>query len=266
MKSLLIILIAVMLSGALTMAQADTMLALGETVTGEITIDKYEALYSFEGQAGQIIRAVMRPRNPPMGGYSTGWWSHPALLLLDADKRVMAELHTHETAALIVEVPATSQYYLIATGWYGRVKENVGKFDLLLEEVPELPLGETVDCEVSSDMGKHYALRADGDFAITYRYGAGEFRPQISVNIIADDPYSCGIDSSHCTSDADYANLHEVAALSGARLTGGTLEVAANPAANELYIVEVGKEPWSYFYSDSPKSASFTLELQRLDQ
>ena len=264
MKSLLMILIAMLLPGALTMAQAETMLALGETVSGEITIDDYEALYSFEGQAGQIIRALMTPQNPDFGGYHTSWWSYPALLLLDAQKRVIAELHTHESAALIHELPADGKYYLIATGWYGRVKENVGKFDLLLEELVELPFGVAVECEVSSDAGKHYALRAEGDFAITYRYSSGDFRPQISVNVIADDPYSCGMDTSHCASDADFANLHKLASLSGAWLTSGTMAVAAKAAAG-LYIIEVGKEPWSYFYADKPTSASFTLEVNRLD-
>ncbi len=164
---------------------------------------------------------------------------------------------------LICELADTSEYHLIATSWYGRTKDNVGKFELILETVLELVDGEVLDYEASSTIGKHYFVRTDRDFSIAYQHSDGRFRPEVSVNVIAQNPYQCGIDLPSCSGSRASSNLHAVAALNGAWLEAGTLEVKAKSPSNEIYLVAVTKQKWSHF--DGERRASFTLALNRSD-
>lgn len=260
MKTIVVTLIGLFLCFMPTLAQEDSFIAYGETVQGKITVDEYERRYSFEGKAGDLIRADLLPEGD---FYNWSSWHEPEILLLDSEMNVITALHAHESAVLIHELTETNVYHLIATGWGGRSKDNVGAYQLSLERIPLLVDGEVTDCEASSQLGAHYAVRTDSDFQITYARLEGVFRPEVSVNVIAEDPYSCGINTPNCSSDVNGANLHEVAVLSGIWLDSGTIDVRAKPLAKGLFIVQVAKGEWDYHNEKS--SAKFTLTLNLSD-
>ena len=263
MKTILVrlaALITLVFCNALILAQDDNRIAYGELAEGEITIQQYETQYSFEANAGDIIRAVLAPKQS-----SFGWsdWHKPELILLDSNLDVIVALHSHDSATVIQELEETGEYHLIATGWGGRT-ENTGKFSLRLERIPILTDGAVTNCEASSDRGAHYAVRADGDFAIAYQHTQGAFRPEVSVNVIANDPYHCDIDSGpSCQSGSTASNMYDVAALSGSWLESGTIEVKVKSGISRLYIVQVAKPEWSFY--ENKKTAKFTLELNKSD-
>ncbi len=259
-KTIIVTLIGLFFCVMPTLAQEDAFIAYGATVQGEITVDDYEQVYRFEGNAGDLIRAALLPKRD-----SIGWsnWYQPEILLLDSDLHVIVALHAHESAVLIQELTEIGVYHIIATGWGGRSEDNVGKFELSLERVPFLVDGEVADCEASNQLGKHYAVKTDSDFQITYEHIEGAFRPEVSVNVIAEDPYSCGIDTPNCSSDANGSNLHDVAVLSGSWLDSGTMEVKAKPAARGLFIIQVAKGEWDFRHESI--DAKFTLELNLSD-
>ncbi|MCY4070423.1 MAG: hypothetical protein OXG60_03930 [Chloroflexi bacterium] len=260
MKSTILTLIGLLLCVMPTLAQEDSFIAYGATVQGEITVGEYEQLYGFNGAAGDLIRAALMPIQN-----SFGWsnWYQPEILLLDSKMNVIAALHAHGSAVLIHELTEIGVYHLIATGWGGRSEDNVGEFELTLERIPFLVDGEVTDCEASKRLGKHYAVRTDSDFQIAYEHIEGAFRPQVSVNVIAEDPYSCGIDTPNCSSDANGSNLHDVALLSGSWLDSGTIDVKAKPAARGLFIVQVARSEWDYHHDNA--RVKFTLELNLSD-
>ena len=109
MKTALVVLIALLMPGVLVMAQENNVIAYGEVIAGEITVQEFESKYSFEGNAGDIIRVVLTPKQA-----TNGWshWYHPEILLLDGDSQVIAEIHSYESATLIYELPDTSEYHL----------------------------------------------------------------------------------------------------------------------------------------------------------
>lgn len=256
MNRILLILMMAFCWSVLACAQDAGAIAYGDAVKGEISVRDYEAFFRFEGEAGDIVKVGMTPASEPLG-----WshWYHPALLLLNADGDVIAELHSYDSAAMIQILPATGMYQIIATGWYGRTKDEVGAFELTLEELVELKPGEVVECMASTDESQHYVVKADRDFSIAYVLTDGDFRPEVSVGIIADDPYQCAIDSTSCSSDSGGSNLHDVAMLSGAWLQSGTINVRVKSSSPELYIVEVDKQEWGHY--DRTRKAEFTLEL-----
>ena len=256
MSRLMLVLMIVFCGSALALAQDAGAIAYGDAVEGEISVKDYEAFFRFQGEAGDVVRVGMTPASEPFG-----WshWYHPALLLLNADGDVIAELHSYESAALIQVLPATGMYQIIATGWYGRSTDQVGAFELTLEELTELKPGEALEGTASSDKSQHFFVKADRDFSIAYVLTDGDFRPEVSVGLIADDPYQCSVDSTGCSSDSGGSNLHDVAKLSGAWLQSGRLDVSVKPSVAQLYIIAVDKHEWGHY--DRTRKAEFSLEL-----
>ena len=135
MNRLLLILMMAFCCSALVQADDGSAIAYGDAVEGEISVRDYEAFYRFEGGAGDVVKIGMTPAKE-----SYGWshWYHPALLLLNEEGDVVAELHSYDSVAMIQVLPATGMYQIIATGWNGRSNDQVGAFELTLEELAEL--------------------------------------------------------------------------------------------------------------------------------
>ena len=261
MKIILVTLMTLFFSAALAVAQDDNLIAYGEAVQGEITVTEYERHYIFEGRAGDIVRVMLAPQRSSHG-FGGGWY-HPAILLLDSNKKLVEELHSYDSVVLIQQLEESDEYHIIATGWNGRTEDNVGRFELLLEQVPFLVDGEVLEGEASRQQSRHYAVQVDSDFEIAYDHVGGAFLPTVSVNVIADDPYQCGLGTTSCSSDSGEANLHDVAALSGVWLDSGTIRVSLQPSAPDLFILQVAKREWDY--NDNNSSAKYTLELNVAD-
>lgn len=260
MKTIVATLVVLMFCGALIRAQDETFIADGETVQSEITVRDYEVRYRFEGSAGDVIRVVLKPK-----GQNLTWsgWYQPEILLLDSELNLIEALHSYDSSVLVHELESTGEYIIVATGWGGQTKDNVGKLDLTLEKLPVLVDGQTLECEVSAGVSKHYAVRADRDFSITYHHIGGALRPNLLVNVIARDPYRCAIDTPNCQSDGNGTNMHPVARLDGAWLESGTIEVNAKRTSSDLYIIEAAKGDWAHF--ENVETANFTLELNLSD-
>ena len=227
MKTIVLTIAICLLCGSLIQAQDENVIAYGETVRGEITLNEFESLYSFKGTAGDLIRAELSPHDS-----SLDWsiWHQPEVVLLDSSMNVILALHAYESTVLIHKLEETGEYHLIATSWGGRTEHNIGEFELRLEQIPFLEAGISRDCEASNQRAKYYAVRTDRDFQVSYEHLEGAFRPEVSVNVIAEDPYQCGIDTPNCSSDSKGANLHAIASLGGAWLDSGEIAVQLKPS------------------------------------
>ena len=159
---------------------------------------------------------------------------------------VILALHAYESTVLIHKLEETGEYHLIARSWGGRTEHNIGEFELRLEQIPFLEAGISRDCEASFQRAKYYAVRTDRDFQVSYDHLEGAFRPEVSVNVIAEDPYRCGIDTPNCSSDSKGANLHAIASLGGVWLDSGEIAVRReiNFVTPDLFIVRVAKSQW----------------------
>ena len=260
MKTIVLTIATCLLCSSLIQAQDENVIAYGETVRGEITLNEFESLYSFKGTAGDLIRAELSPHDS-----SLDWsiWHQPEVVLLDSNMNVILALHAYESTVLIHKLEETGEYHLIATSWGGRTEHNIGEFELRLEQIAFLEAGISRDCEASFQRAKYYAVRTDRDFQVSYEHLEGAFRPEVSVNVIAEDPYRCGIDTPNCSSDSKGANLHAIASLGGVWLDSGEIAVQLKPSAPDLFIVQVAKRQWDY--GDTKQSARFTLEYKVSD-
>ena len=240
MKTIVLTIATCLLCSSLIQAQDENVIAYGETVRGEITLNEFESLYSFKGTAGDLIRAELSPHD-----LSLDWsiWHQPEVVLLDSSMNVILALHAYESTVLIHKLEETGDYHLIATSWGGRSEHNIGKFELRLEQIPFLEAGIKRDCEASNQRAKYYAVRTDRDFQVSYEHLEGAFRPEVSVNVIAEDPYQCGIDTPNCSSDSKGANLHAIASLGGAWLDSGEIAVDVKSTVTDRFIVSGCQAP-----------------------
>ena len=62
MKMIVLTIATCLLCISLIQAQDENVIAYGETARGEITLNEFESLYSFEGVAGDLIRAELSRR------------------------------------------------------------------------------------------------------------------------------------------------------------------------------------------------------------
>ena len=260
MKMIVLTIATCLLCSSLIQAQDENVIAYGETARGEITLNEFESLYSFEGVAGDLVGAELTSRD---SSFDWSAWHQPEVILLDFNMNVILALRSYESTVLIQKLEKTRVYHLIATSWGGRTENNIGEFELRLELIPILEAGIKRECEASNQRAKYYVVRTDRDFQISYEHVEGAFRPEVTVNVIAEDPYQCGIDRPNCSSDSKGANLHAIASLGGAWLDTGEIAVQVKPSAPDLFIAQVAKRRWDH--GDAKQSARFTLKFKVSD-
>ena len=233
-KTVVCALIFVTISSIL--AQDENMLSYGESATGEITNRHFEVEYVFAAEEGDVVVVTMVPDD-------TSEFRTPGILLLNEDYDVVGEAFNSYSVTLFHDVTKSGSYYILATRNDGRSGEGVGEFTLALNKALLLKNGQDLCESTTSEVDKHYAVRADGDFNVSYRFIEGDFRPEVSINKIK----SRG------------SGLESMISLTGPSLERGSIGVPILSESLQLLIVRVGQR--SYDWSDD-KTARFALRLE----
>ena len=197
-------------------AELDNLLAYGDVARGEISNRQFEIEYRFEAEEGDVISVSMESRDSDAFRY-------PSLLLLSEDFELLAATHARSQVRIFHDVRADGVYLLFATRRLARAGPGEGGFSLLLERVAQLPAGQARCESVSGDSQRHYAIRANSDFELAYRFEGGGFRPEVTVNAI----------------DVESGKLESIAQLSGGRLEYGRIGLAVASDSPRLYILRL---------------------------
>jgi hypothetical protein len=184
MKRLLLVVALSLFSLSVVSAQDATPIAYGEAVAGEISNEIFEVSYTFTGSEGDIIIAEMLPVDV------LGDLTSPQVLILDAGGAVIgdsSETISFGQATLVLQLPSSSDYTVIATRRDGRSGDSVGEYTLtvLLPEV--LAEGDEITGSVSSEGSTQYfIIQPEADARLTYSKTGGDLFPQVVLEVLGD--------------------------------------------------------------------------------
>lgn len=228
------LIIGLLLMIATTPLHAQNSLKYGEPVTGEITDDVPEQTYTFFGKTDEVVVISMSPVNP------SGDLDRTMMILRDPDGGTVAEYDGFGASALFALLPANGDYTIHATRPVE--DDSIGEYTLAVTLIPELALGESASNTASTQDGAHFYLyRGDVDFYLSYAKQAGDFGPEVSVNIIG---------------DAADGQLDVVGALRGQDVELGSIGVFDG---GELYIIALSRALFEFSFGE--RTATYTLNV-----
>jgi hypothetical protein len=234
MSPLRILLIAVLLAIALP-AQAQQTLTYGEAVTGEITDEVPEQVYTFFGKTDEVIFIGMDAVDVLAD------LDRMMLILRDPEGQTIAERDSFSGPVVFAELPFDGTYTVIATR--PEEDDSVGEYTLVAGLVPEISLGSSVTDTVTTEAGDHYYVyRGENDFFLNYTKEAGDFAPEVSVNIINEE--------------RGEGQLEVVGVVGGKFVRRGSM--GAFPG-NDLYIIRLGEASFSFSFGEL--TATYIIEL-----
>lgn len=216
-------------------AQAQDTISYGEPVTGEISDEVTAQVYTFFGKRDEVvainIAAVERFAD----------LDRPMLVLQDPEGQTLAEHDSFAVPRIFALLPFDGSYTVIATR--PENDDSVGEYTLSVDLIPEIKLNAPVTDTVTTEGGDHlYVYRGDTDFFVAYSKSAGDFGPEISVNVI-DDSRGEG-------------QLDLVGALRGKLMRRGTM--GAFPGS-DLYIIRLSEAAFEFNFGEL--TATYELEL-----
>ena len=211
----------------------DGKLSYGDVIQDEITNRNFEKEYHFEASAGDVVRIAIDPED-------SDEFSNPGVLLLNADYEVIAEAFDSYGVSLFHEINKDGLHYILATRSGGRSGDGVGQFYLSLSRVPLMRDGQELCESTTSESANYYAVKASSDFDISYRFTAGSFRPEVSINRIGG------------------GELASVSLLSGSGLERGSIGHGVTDGSNILLIVSVDQRSWDW---SSNKTADYRIKF-----
>ena len=229
-----ILIIGLLLIMAATPVSAQDALTYGEAITGEISDEVSQQAYTFFGKTHEVVVMSMIAVDVMADLDRT------MLILQDPSGGTIAEYDGFGSSSMFAVLPADGDYTLIATR--PEEDDSVGEYTLAVSLIQEIGLGESVSGIISSEDGAHlYLYRGDGGFYLSYTKEAGDFGPEISVNIIG---------------DPEDGQLDTVGALLGADVERGSIGIFDGGA---VYIIALDEALFSFSFSEI--TADYTLEL-----
>lgn len=223
-----------------TRTQADTPLTVADTVNGTISNSQFEIFYTFEGDEGAVIvfELFATERDNDLD------W--PELMLYDSSNRIIADTLNDITinqATLVVELPYSGIYQLLATRDDGRTGDSVGDYVIRVLQPQQLQTGATLnDVAIGAGPVNYYMVRNDGQFRVYYEFSNGNFNPQIQAYVV----------------EPDYA-MTTLATLYGRGLSNGTIGI--DGALGDIFIITVGDTPYASYYNDELRQGNYRLRL-----
>ena len=234
MSQLRILIIVLLLSVALPV-HAQQTLTYGEPVTSEITDDVPEQVYTFFGKANEVVVISMNAVDVLAD------LDRMMLVLSDPEGQTIAERDSFSGPVVFAELPFDGTYTVIATR--PEEDDSVGEFTLVAGLVPEVSLGTNLNDTVTTEDGDHYYVyRGEDDFYLNYSKEAGDFSPEVSVNVI--------------NLDRGEGQLDVVGVLGGKFVRRGSM--GAFPG-NDLYIIRLGEASFSFSFGEL--TATYAIEL-----
>ncbi len=226
-------------SGASLAQDADNLIEYGAEINGSITTRKFEDLYTFDGQAGDIVIVEM---------FSTDNGSiDPQLFFATIENDLLASNDdaVGRDSRIIYQLPADGTYLIVATRLSGRFGEDEGEYLLRLSQVEPLAVGITHEGRASSQQPTDviiFAPETAGTYTVSYRQIQGEFYPALTI--------------SRFSADSTYAQ--EVGRLDGMKLDSGTLTF--NFDADAIYSLSLAQS--NYAYTSDHVTAVYTLRIE----
>lgn len=250
MKKALVLVLTVLLvsmMGMATVQAQDSTIEYGQTVSGEITNAAFEIAYTFSGSAGDALVIEM------LAVDEYGDLSSPELILLDSQNNIVGDTTQQfsffgrfSASYLAVVLPADDTYTILATRRDGRTGDSVGEFNLTLVVPTVLEADTAVSGTVSSEGSyDYYVATGDTAFSLLYSKSAGEFWPEVSVNIL----------------DPEDGAITGVGYITGDNLTVGAI---GSFPAGQVYFITVGSHRSSfmtneYYFDEATADYSLTL-------
>lgn len=223
--TLIAVLLALALAGPALAQGAETPIAYGDTVEGEITGAQYEVAYRFTGAAGDVVHVHLVSDE-------SGELYEPSLILLDAENSLLTSVEGWYEAELLTALPADGDYILLASRTGGRTGESAGKYTLTLSEVVNLAEAGPVEGEMTNEETRLYAVPADAPFTLEFERLSGDFSPELTINVLA-----------------DYGELELVSTLFGPNFRKSTLLIEPDPAQPvDFYYVQLALSSWDWNY------------------
>ena len=215
--------------------QAQQSLTYGEAVTGEITDDVPEQVYTFFGKANEVVVIGMDAVDVLAD------LDRMMLILRDPAGQTLVERDSFSGPVIFAELPSDGTYTVIATR--PEDDDSVGEFTLVAGLVPEVELGASLSDTVTTEAGDHYYLyRGEGDFFLNYTKEAGDFAPEVSVNVI--------------DVERGEGQLDVVGVLGGKFVQRGSMGMFPG---SELYIIRLGEASFSFSFGEL--TATYMIEL-----
>lgn len=217
-------------------AQTQNNLDYGDMVEGQISNQAFEIVYTFEGQKDEVVVITMT------SAQDSGL--DPYLYLTTTDNTVISQNDDafNLNARIIMRLPESSTYNIIATRLGGRTGEGEGQFSLSLEDVPSTEGDIIIDGAASptEQPPTHiFILDADGVYTITYSLSEGDYFPSLVLERVNNDEF--------------YND--EIASLGADGLQTAT--IALNLNAGELYVLSIQDN----FYVETATTTSYTITI-----
>ena len=217
----------------------DNLIEYGASLTGEITNRKFEDIYTFEAEAGDVIVITMSQANDIDG-------LDPYLYLTTEDNELLAQNDDSSSlnARIVFRVPNEGTYQIVATRLGDRTGSSQGEYVLDLEKPQVSTTDVVIEGTLLSRTASNFHVfvpEEDGLYTITYRHVTGNYYPNIQVQSLVEDNYY----------------YEEVGTLTGRELQGGSLTLEFT--ADNIYIFSTQEN--YYDYEDTNRRAVYTIEV-----
>lgn len=241
MKRLSILFMIVFSLVPVAMVNAQEPLEVGVPLAGEITNAEFEVEFTFTGTGGDVV--IIDLPTLDEDGYSNDLRGE--VLLIDSSGSVVVDTSENYSfeVALVTQLPADDDYLIIVTREDGRAGETEGTFEIELIVPEALGMGDSTTGSAGSETGSEYfVINSEEDFVLLYTKTAGDYDPEININVIADN--NSGLD--------DYATA-----------AGALNRLAMGDLAAGIYVVKIEDGFFSYYFD--PVTADFELDVVSVD-
>lgn len=206
----------------------DNLIAYGDTAAGEITNANFEAVFTFEGKADDVV--VIQLVASDTASFD------PYLYLTTGDNELVAENDDYNNlnSRIVTILPEDGTYQIIAARLGERTGTGEGAFTLTLESSQTSAVGVAMEgtVEQGEEAPSHiFAVETDGLYTITYNVVRGDYYPSLRVDFLG--------------SDAD-GYIQEIGRLGAEGLQGGSITLQME--ADGVYIFSLEE----MYYSDLP--------------
>jgi len=224
------------------LAQSELDIAYGETVTGEITNQVYDVVYTFTGESGDLVVINL------IGNESADY--DPYLYLTTPENNIIAQNDDYYNlnSRIIALLPEDGDYFIVATRRGERSGSGAGGYQLSLENGRLTNLSTTIEGQATMAEAPPthvFVPEVDGLYSIQYNHIRGSYFPSLTVSTINDNSYE-----------------EDIARLEGRGLQGGAVELMLE--SDVIYVLTVEQNNYDYS-ADEGDTALYTLAIQPLE-
>lgn len=236
--TIVLVLTTALIAGVVVAQDDENHLEYGAEVNAVITNRTFEILYTFDGQAGDIVRIEMfADANTDLD---------PQLFLGTQDNTLLISNDDayNRDSRIVFRLPQDATYVIIAARLSGRFGSGGGGYTLRLDKVDPITIGVTSEGRVSSQGQPPvliFVAESTGTYTISYRHIQGRYYPAFIMARLS-------VDSSY---------PEEVGRIDGLELESGAITLNLN--ADDLYTLSLVRS--NYNYSSDDETALYTIRV-----